>query len=287
MRIIRTIALLILVLIVASGHVRVSADQIDSRDESYNTQLSEYDYYVSVRAMTLDEAERVLKIDSKDFYEIKNIEKKIVELSQMTDVDLYNRGMDIDRIAVLREYDGSRIEDNPQLKTVLATLSVTLSKVSSSSTAVKAKANWSWNSKPIVTSIDFYETAAFRWKAYNSSNAQITATYTGSGSYCNVTYYNGNNAQTTQQKYINVGNYNSYVYSQFYSEVVYGGSQCWGKTGEMVVKITGSNISKVNFGFGYNHGVSSTAPTVSLDAYLGFNYSNGYEMAEQSISINV
>ena len=191
------------------------------------------------------------------------------------------------QINALRKYDGSKIEDNPQLRSVLATLSVSLIKVSGSSSAVTVRANWSWNSRPLVTSTTYFETTAFRWKAYNSLGTQITASFNSSGSYCYVSYYNGSTAQTTQRKVITIGNSNSHVYSQFTTAVIVGNVECWAKTGYMVVKITGSYLSRVDFGFGYNHGISSTPATITLDSNLGFNYSNGYEMAEQSFSINV
>ena len=111
--------------------------------------------------------------------------------------------------------------------------------------------------------------------------------YSSSGSYCYVTYYNGSTAQTTQRKGITIGNSNSHVYSQFTTDVIVGNVECWAKTGYMIIKVTGSNIAKVDFGFGYNHGISSTPASITLDNNLGFNYSNGYEMAEQSFSINV
>ena len=77
------------------------------------------------------------------------------------------------------------------------------------------------------------------------------------------------------------------MYSQFTTDVIVGNTDCWAKTGYMVVKVTGSYLFRVDFGFGYNHGISYPPTTVSLDSNLGFNYSNGYEMAEQSITINI
>lgn len=285
MKSVRKIILLMLVLIVAFCQTGIT--QAEEKNEKETYQLSEYDYYVSVRKLSFDQAEKTFEISKHDYETIISIENKIVELAAMSDRELYERGMSYTQIDTLRKYNGSKLEDNPQLRSVLATLSVSLIKVSSSSSAVTVRANWSWNSKPLMISVHYYETAAFRWKAYNSAGAQVTASYNTSGSYCYVTYYNGNTAQTTQRKYITTGNVNSYVYSQFTTDVIVGNTECWAKTGYMVVKVTGSYLSKVDFGFGYNHGISSTPATITLDSNLGFNYSNGYEMAEQSISINV
>ena len=170
---------------------------------------------------------------------------------------------------------------------MLATLTATLTVVSSDSSAVRIKADWSWNSKPMLISDCLYETAAFRWKAYNSYNAQITASYSSSGSDCFVTYYDGNVAKTTQWKPIIIGGSSSYVYSQFTSGVVDGDKEYWAKNGYMFIKITGTNIARADFGFGYNHGITSTPATITLDSNLGFNYSNGFEMAEQSFSVYI
>ena len=56
------------------------------------------------------------------------------------------------------------------------------------------------------------------------------------------------------------------MYSQFTTDVIVGNTDCWAKTGYMVVKVTGSYLFRVDF---------------------GFDYSNGYEMAEQSVTINI
>ena len=285
MKSVRKRILLMLVLIVAFSRADITQAEEISEKETY--QLSEYDYYVSVRDMTFEEAEKTFGISKHDYETVLSIENQIVRLATMSDSELYKRGMIDTQINTLRQYDGSKLEDNPQLRAVLATLSVSLIKVSSNSSAVTVRANWSWNSRPLITSITYYETAAFRWKAYNSLGTQITATYNSSGSYCYVTYYNGSTAQTTQRKGITIGNSNSYVYSQFNSEIRDGDIYIWSKTGYMVLKITGSYLSRVDFGFGYNHGISYPPTTVSLDSNLGFNYSNGYEMAEQSLLINV
>lgn len=285
MKSVRKIILLMLVLIVAFS--RTDTTQAEEISETETYQLSEYDYYFTVRKMTFDEAEKTFGINKHDYETVLSIENQIVKLAAMNDSELYERGMTDTQINALRKYDGSKIEDNPQLRSVLATLSVSLIKVSGSSSAVTVRANWSWNSRPLVTSTTYFETTAFRWKAYNSLGTQITASYNSSGSYCYVTYYNGSTAQTTQRKGITIGNSNSYVYSQFTTDVMIGNVECWAKTGYMVVKVTGSYLSRIDFGFGYNHGISSTPTTITLDSNLGFNYSNGYEMAEQSISINV
>ena len=274
-----------LVLIVAFS--RTDTTQAEEISETETYQLSEYDYYLTVRKMTFDEAEKTFGINKHDYETVLSIENQIVKLAAMNDSELYERGMTDTQINALRKYDGSKIEDNPQLRSVLATLSVSLIKVSGSSSAVTVRANWSWNSRPLVTSTTYFETTAFRWKAYNSLGTQITASFNSSGSYCYVSYYNGSTAQTTQRKVITIGNSNSHVYSQFTTDVIVGNVECWAKTGYMVVKITGSYLSRVDFGFGYNHGISSTPATITLDSNLGFNYSNGYEMAEQSFSINV
>lgn len=284
MKCIKKIVLLIMVVLMAVKPITVVAEE---NNKKMVYQISEYDLYISIRSLQMDEAEKAYGITKDEYEQIKDIERLLVDLAKLSDEELNWRGMTANQVTVLRKYDGSKLEDNHQLKSVLATLSVSLYKISSNSSAITVEAYWNWNSKPLVTSIDFYETVAFRWKAYNSSNAQITATYNSTGSYCYATYYYGNTAQATQWKSISVGSTTSCVYSQFHSAMINGNYDCWAKNGYMGVKVTGSNISKIYFGFGYNHGISSTAATVSLDSSLGFNYSNGYEMAEQSILINV
>lgn len=268
-------------------NVYAETKDIEKKNQTVSTIISEYDYYVDVRSMSFANAAEKYGISYDEYNSIDLIEGIIVELSKQNDSVLSQRGMNNQQIDILREYEGSRLEDNPQLRSVLATLSMTLSKVSCSSSYASAKVEWSWNSKPLIMSIDYYETVPCRWKAYNSYGALVTGSYSSTGSYCYVRYYNGSTLYTTQAKSINIGNTNSYAYSPFRSAINGDGNSCWAKAGYMVVRITGSNIHSVDFGFGYNHGISSTIPTITLDGNLGFNYSNGYEMAEQSISINV
>jgi len=286
MKVLRKAMLLALVLIMVICHISTRAEETPNYETIVN-QMYEYDYYVSVRKMNFKEARSAYGISEQDYNQILHIEKNLAELKEKRITELKQRGMDDEQISVLRSYDGSKLENNPQLRSVLATLTATLTIVSSSSSAVKVKADWSWNSKPMITSAQYYETAAFRWKAYNSNNTQITASYSSSGSDCFVTYYDGSVAKTTQWKPITVGSGSSYVFSQFTSVVKDGDKRYWAKTGYMIIKITGSNIARVDFGFGYNHGISSTPATVSLDNNLGFNYSNGFEMAEQSFSVYI
>ena len=238
MKSVRKIILLMLVLILAFCQTSITQAEEISEKETY--QLSEYDYYVSVRDMTFEEAEKTFGISKQDYETVLSIEDQIVKLSVMSDSELYERGMIDTQINTLRQYDGLKLEDNPQLRAVLATLSVSLIKVSSNSSAVTVRANWSWNSRPLITSTNCFETAAFRWKAYNSLGTQITVSYSSSGSYCYVTYYNGSTAQTTQRKGITIGNSNSHVYSQFTTDVIVGNVECWAKTGYMIIKVTGS-----------------------------------------------
>ena len=268
----------------------VSAEEakgLKENDQITHIDINEYDFYLEVRKMNLIDAVKSFGISDEEYNAICAVETEILELSKQSDADLYDRGMSSHQIFIIREYDGSRIEENPQLRAVLATLSMTLSKISCYSSYASVKAEWSWNSKPLIMTVDYYETVPCRWKAYNSYGAQITATYSSSGSYCYVKYYNGTSVYASQAQSIIVGNASTYVYCPFHSAINDGENNCWAKSGYMVVKVTGSNINNVDFGFGYNHGISSTIPTITLDSNLGFIYSNGYEMAEQSITLRV
>ena len=122
MKSVRKVILLMLVLIAAfSGADIIQAEEI-SEKETY--QLSEYDYYVSVRKMSFDDAEKAYGINKQDYETVSSIENQIVRLAAMSDSELYERGMTDTQINILRKYDGSKLEDNPQLRAILATLSV-------------------------------------------------------------------------------------------------------------------------------------------------------------------
>ncbi len=278
-----------LFLITTIGQMSVYAQPTDNEngDRQSICQFSEYDYYVSIRKMNFTKANHLFGIERDSYDSICNVEQEILQLSTLNASELRLRGLTEVQIGILKSYDGSQLEKNYQLRIVLATITVTLTKINSSSTSVKVRANWAWNSMPLIMSTNCFETAAFRWKAYNSTNNQITASYEGSGSYCKVKYYWNNVEQTTQTKVISVGSNNAYIFSQFEQAMIYGGNTCWAKTGYMVLHVIGAGFSRVEFGFGYNHGILNTPATVSLDSGLGFNYSNGYEMAEPSITINV
>ncbi len=290
MKIIRRLLLIVVLLLVPFEQCKAfteEADDLSMNDQMTHLSINEYDFCTDVRKMSFIDAAEMYGISVEEYNVIGTIETEILELTKQSDADLYARGMNDLQISIVREYDGSRLEDNQQLRAVMATLSMTLSKVSCTSSYASVKASWAWSSQPLIMSVDYYETVPCRWKAYNSSGARVAAGYSSSGSYCYVKYYYGSTLHTTQSKSITVGNASTYVYCPFHSAIIDGGDTCWAKSGYMVVKITGSNINNVDFGFGYNHGISSTIPTVTLDSVLGFNYSNGYEMAEKSISISI
>ena len=122
MKSVRKIILLILVLIVAFSWADITQAEEISEKETY--QLSEYDYYLTVRKMTFDEAEKTFGINKHDYETVLSIENQIVKLAAMNNRKLYERGMTDTQINALRKYDGSKIEDNPQLRSFLASLSV-------------------------------------------------------------------------------------------------------------------------------------------------------------------
>ena len=65
MKSLRKVILLMLVLIVAFS--RTDTTQAEEISETETYQLSEYDYYLTVRKMTFDEAEKTFGINKHDY----------------------------------------------------------------------------------------------------------------------------------------------------------------------------------------------------------------------------
>ena len=66
--------------------------------------------------MQFSEAEEIYGISKDDYESICSVEKELAELALLNNDELLARGMSTDQIMELRSYDGSRLEDNPQLR---------------------------------------------------------------------------------------------------------------------------------------------------------------------------
>lgn len=102
----------------------------------------------------------------------------------------------MDQVKILKAYDGSPIENNPQLARASAVLSARIYTGGCSNTELNVMAEWSWSSAPIFSGPGVTDKVSFRWKGTNTSGSAINLVDNGS-TYAMIYYYQGGSYVTT------------------------------------------------------------------------------------------
>ena len=109
----------------------ISPTALASEDPGYTVTINEYDVYVSTRATSNDELARNGANDGTvQIIKSNAIENKLTQLSQLPEEELSKIGYTKTQIQLLKNYNGERIEDNPQLRGIFADMSCYFSNVS-------------------------------------------------------------------------------------------------------------------------------------------------------------
>lgn len=156
--------------------------------------VSEYDLLVALKAEkeALENLPATCAIDEeKDEYldGLKNFnpEEAIMEVASQSYEVLRGQGYSADQIAILKSYDGSPIENNPQLARALGELWATILKQSYSNHGAEARFSWNWTTKPIITGA-FDDIVSCAWRGVNLNNEEVVMSFVSSSSECEVEY---------------------------------------------------------------------------------------------------
>lgn len=175
-----------------------SAVNIESNNEPQMYTASEYDMLIAMKQdkESLEEAQNLMpsSIDEDEQEYLNELqtfspENAIMEFASQPYDELKKQGYTTEQIEILKEYDGSPIEDNPQLSRALGKLSASLSRRAYSDYSAGARLYWNWTTKPIITGV-FTDIVACAWRGINQNNEESVLTFVPELSECEVEYFN-------------------------------------------------------------------------------------------------
>lgn len=139
--------------------------------------VSEYEYITEIQDMSETELTSMgLTNGEIEYLKDFDIEEELLRRKEQTNEVLRNAyGYSDEQIAILREYTGDSIEDNPELCALLAELTFSIpSVIRASATEVAVNIQWSWSSKPLLILPSMSDTIAVMWQGtYGSDSGNI------------------------------------------------------------------------------------------------------------------
>lgn len=241
------------------------------------------EYYMLVEMENMQREELLTAgYDAYTTEAIISVESNLLELSELGTLQLRQKGFTTEQIAILKEYDGGPLSENPQLRAVLsATLSVTAINGVKSPNNITVNFNWAWSERPSILMTDI---VAVGWYAVNASQYKIEPEIDTDTSYHMVTYECELGQYPTtriSQPIAVVGTFLG-ISSKFamrestYARIAMSGKFCVGVTSAQAIKT-------IDFFFSYGHATLSTNPSVSLStsgSIISFSYNPIFIVSE-------
>lgn len=269
-----------------------AADSADSTSTSVT--ISEYDVYVQTRMASAKElAKSDVSTQQIELIKSNIIEDELVQLSKLTTDELAERGYSPNQISLLHNYNGERIENHPELRSALANVTVSFSKVTASAYFIAVQVTWKWSNSPLLSGSGITDLVAMRWAGTNPAGQPINVAFNSAQSSCTVKYDSANTQsyRYTQNAPIKCDSPYDHAYAQIPMSLDKKDDQGnYAQTGTMKIYVdrTGTAIIKeVAFVFGYGHTIILITPSLSLPASFGIGFSTGTEkMAEKAIRMS-
>ena len=129
--------------IVNNAEVTEEMIKIASEKKEYEIETNEYDILVEVKNSPMKTKKLEKKLNS-------TIEETILERANLPEETLYKLGYTDHQIKILKEYDGSPIEDNPQLRSAAGAIGSDFHLVKRSSKGMTVLLNWRWKTLPFT-----------------------------------------------------------------------------------------------------------------------------------------
>ena len=200
----------------------------------------------------------------------------------MPEDDLRDMGYSQETIELLKAYDGSPIEDNPQLYGAFADLNGNLYVVSYGDTRMAAEFAWNWSNSPLLSGSAATDIVACGFAGTNTNNLPCTMTFDAARSEGVVYYYQGNTEVPvyagSKTLDISVKNVHQHVEVRFPMSESFGGTTGktgWAKNGHLIVGIkeemTVNQLYSAAFAFGYGHTSRTLSPSISVSVGSGFS----------------
>lgn len=149
---------------------------------------NEYDYIVEIRDAKKN-AKAIANVSEEEVEYITSdaIESELLYRSTLPTEVLKDQYCYSDEaIDVLRDYNGEKLEENPELRAVTATLSAALGELVKSDTRMGVIYTWSWDSKPLVLFTDY---AAMSWEGTYTNGKTNNMALDLRTSFSTVNYY--------------------------------------------------------------------------------------------------
>lgn len=185
-------------------------------------------------------------------------------------------------ISILRNYNGQRIEDCPELRSVAADMTCTFYVETASTTDMRIRIEWNWSSVP-ATGGNLKDQLAVAWDGGNYVDLKM-----GSLTRSTVTY---ENMYTGEQSVYTCDLTPTSFYgiiASFPQNLNYNQSY-YPKSGKFILDldVTRGTINNVGFLFVYGHETLVVSPGISIDGNLSISVGIGMtEMYRQLIYIN-
>lgn len=189
----------VLCLIVSSLFINCTNLFVYAEEDNKNVNLGYVDNIKKVNEydiMVLEKKESTKK-QKNTIHTTKTYEELYLERAQLSEEILINEFLyTIDQVKILKEYDGSPIEENPQLAKASAVLSARMYTGGCSNTELNVMVEWSWSNAPILSGPGVTDRIAFRWKGTSTTGSPINLVDNGS-TYAMIYYYNSGSYVTT------------------------------------------------------------------------------------------
>jgi len=258
-------------------------EQLDEPVLLNSVSINEYDMYVASQADS-----NVLARGSI------TAEAALLERAQLPEKTLISYGYTDDEISILKAYDGSSIDENPQLKGLFADLSVRLYRMAYDSHGVTVRFFWNWETPPVLHSFVTIDNISCAWVGVGTDNKPHALRFQGKDSVCEVEYFDGDKSVGREKIEIDDEDVNSCVKAAVHMGEMdaFGG---WSKRGYMditlVEPVPTNELSYSTVAFVYGHQTSlsggSAAFTIHVEGLdISFTPKFGTEeMYNGSISI--
>lgn len=245
-----------------------------------NINFSEYEYIVSARAMSKEQAMKAgITEEAYAILHSSAIEDELLLRKSKSDEELMaHYGYSAKEIQILRKYEGERLEENPSLAAVTGTLTITTPNVSTAtSTTIYFWFDWSWDHKPVVNNTDIL---AINWSpTFGTQNGNMRIMSSYSKHYVKYTYM-GLDVDTRQFSFEQIDATAS-IQQKF--PMLYDLTDAWASWGEALVYLQATEgsapLTSIDIVIVYGHATLVLSAGVSFPASGGISVSWGTDDA--------
>lgn len=201
---------------------------------------NEYDYIVKIREVEKQNPTWIGLSDEGRAYVTSNaIETELLERAALSQEELQNHYCySEEAISILKAYDGTALENAPEMRAVMACISTTLKQTVLSETQIGVVYTWEWNTKPVCTYTDGVTIA---WDGTYECGLDNNLRFDIHSSSVSIHYYLASNEKEIVQldkRDFSSDAYTNGVTVQFsYMESLHE-SDYWAKSGEAVIYTT-------------------------------------------------